>query len=225
MKKIIIVCFSLLAVSLVACEKEYSIENNPEDNAQIVGVDCRISKVIYTDTASHKGLGSLTALIDSQDIVTRITAYDSVSNTIEFRADPFITNDTIHINANEYFIMDVNNRITRLHGLSDPTDPLSAQFDAAYFYNATGYLTSKIYSYTAAPGIPFYRVTYTYSNNNLTQMAATDLGSGNLVSNASMEYYPEIVPRRYIYIFPDEIKYSFYNQFYNFGEKSVENHF
>ncbi|HQW84860.1 MAG TPA: hypothetical protein PK987_10375, partial [Ferruginibacter sp.] len=143
--------------------------------------------------------------------------YDSVGNIIEFIATPFITNDTIHINANEYFLIDVNKRIIGLHGLSDPTDPLSAQFDASYFYNVSGYLTSKIYAFTAAPGVPFYRVIYTYNNGNLVQMAATDLITGDVTSNATMEYYTDIVPKRYLYIFPDEKLYSYYNQFYNFG--------
>ncbi|MEZ5027305.1 MAG: hypothetical protein R2765_00800 [Ferruginibacter sp.] len=50
-------------------------------------------------------------------------------------------------------------------------------------------------------------------------MTATNLLTGDVTSNASMEYYTNIIPRRYIYIFPDEIVYAYYNQFYNFGEK------
>lgn len=220
MKKVLIFGFATLTSLFISCEKEYSTENNQSSNPQVVGVDCRISKITYSDTATQKGIGSIAADIDSLDIVTRITAFDSLGNIIEFRADPFINNDTIHINANEYFLKDVNNRIIKLHGLSDPTDPLSPQFDAGYFYDGLGYLSSKIYAFTANPGVPFYRVTYSYNNNNLVQMTATDLTTGNLVSNASLEYQTNIIPRRYIYIFPDEIKYSYYNQFYNFGQKS-----
>lgn len=202
---------------LFSCEKEYSVENGTQGNDQIVGIDCRISKIVYRDTAAHINLGSIAADISSQDEVTNILKYDSVGRIIEFVATAFITNDTVHINANEYFLRDVNKRIISLHGLTDPTDPLSLQFDAGYFYNATGYLTSKIYVYTAVPGVPFYRVNYTYNNGNLVQMTATDLVTGDLNSNATMEYYPGIVPKRYLYIFPDEKLYPFYNQFYDFG--------
>lgn len=220
MKKIITFCFISLSFILFSCEKEYSEENSTQGNSLIVGIDCRISKILYTDTSAHINLGSIAADINSQDDVTRIVKFDSAGNIIEFIATPFITNDTIHINANEYFLTDVNKRIISLHGLTDPTDPLSPQFDAGYFYNATGYLTSKIYVYTAVPGVPYYRVNYTYSNNNLVQMTATNLVTGDLNSNATMEYYPDIIPKRYLYIFPDEKLYSFYNQFYNFGLRS-----
>ena len=220
MKKIVAICFISLSVMMLSCAKEYSDENSTQGNDQIVGVDCRISKIVYTDTATLTGLGSIAANINSQDDVTNIMQYDSVGRIIEFIANPFITNDTVHLNANEYFLVDFNKRIISLHGLSDPTDPLSPQFDASYFYNATGYLTSKLYAYTAAPGVPYKKVIYTYNNGNLVQMTATNLLTGDVTSNASMEYYTNIIPRRYIYIFPDEIVYAYYNQFYNFGEKS-----
>lgn len=219
MKKIASICFISLSVLLFSCSKEYSDENGTGDNDQIVGIDCRISKIVYTDTATNTGLGSIAASINSQDAVTNIIKYDSVGRIIEFIANPFITNDTIHLNANEYFLVDFNNRIISLHGLSDPTDPLSPQFDASYFYNATGYLTSKLYAYTAAPGVPYKRVIYTYTNSNLLQMTETDLLTGDVTSNATLEYYTGIVPKRYLYIFPDEKMYAAYNQFYNFGER------
>jgi hypothetical protein len=209
-----------ILVIFISCEKEYSEENGGVPDPLIVGADCRISKIVYTDTATNSGLGSIAADINSLDFVTKITRYDSLSNTIEFIGTPTYINDTIYINPDEYFIVDVNKRITRLHGLIDPTDAASLQFDQFYNYNTAGYLVAKIYFLTIAPTIPVYRVDYIYTTGNLTRMTRTDLGTGDLEVDADLSYYLNIIPRRYIYIFPDDNNYSSFNQFFNFGTKN-----
>ncbi len=207
-------------VILSSCEKEYSVENSGGPSDEIIGVDCRITKIAYTDTATNTGTGALTAVINSLDIVTKITKFDSLSNTIEFIASPLITNDTIYINPDEYFIVDFNKRVKSLHGLVDPTDPFSTQFDISYVYNSGGFLFRKIYTFTAFPGTPFYEVNYTYAGGNLTKMTGTDKVSGDLITDATMTYHPFIIPKRFIYIFPDEKSYPNFTQFYDFGNKS-----
>ena len=108
-----------------------------------------------------------------------------------------------------------------MHGLIDPTDPFSLPFDVYYAYNATGYLVSKIYFLTSSPTTPFYRVDYTYAGGgNLTRMTAVNLPSGDLNMDADLNYYPLTVPKRFIYIFPDEIKYPQFTQFFNFGSRN-----
>lgn len=209
-----------LGATCVSCEKEFSLENGGAPNELIIGINCRISKISYTDTATNTGLGSLSADINSLDNVTQITRFDSVSNTIEFRSDPVITNDTIYINANEYYIVDINKRISKMHGLIDPTDPLSPQFDVVYIYSGAGYLNQKSYAFTAAPAVPYQRVDYTYVGGNLTEMAVIDLTSGDTSHSATVTYYNNIIPKRYIYIFPDEKFYPNFTQFYDFGLKS-----
>ena len=223
MKKIILYSFTfLLAISFVACEKEYSLENSGQPSELIVGADCRISKIIYTDTASKKGLGFIEAEISNQNIVTRITRYDSLSNTIEFRSDPLITNDTIYIQPEEYFIVDVTTKlVNKLHGLTDPTDPFSPQFDIKYNYNASAYLTSKVYTYSSFPGIPVYTYNYIYTGGNLTQMAGIEELTGDTIINADLSYYNFIFPKRFLYLLPDDQQYNEYNQFYNFGTRSL----
>ncbi len=221
MNKLRTVLFATLIFGLVSCEKEYSLENGGTDNELIVGVNCRISKIIYTDTTGvDTNTGALEATINNLDIVTKITKFDSLSNVLEFIVIPTYTNDTVYINPDEYFVVDVNKRITKLHGLVDPTDPFSLQFDVFYQYNAGGYLVAKNYFLTISPAIPFYRVDYTYSGGNLTRMTGTDIATGDLYMDADLAYYNNIIPRRYIYLFPDEVAYSYYNQFFNFGLKS-----
>jgi hypothetical protein len=196
------------------------LENSGIGSDLIIGIDCRISKIVSTDTATNTGLGSLAADINNLDIVTRITKFDSLSNTIEFIATPTYINDTVYINPDEYFLVDINKQILKLHGLIDPTDPFSAQFDVNYTYSAPGHLISKSYALTSDPFNPFYLVVYTYVDGNLTHMSGTDLFTGDLIIDADMNYYSNIVPKRYMYLFPDEKGYPYFSQFFNYGLRS-----
>ena len=150
--------FIAIAVALFSCEKEYSEENSGNTGSDlIVGINCRISKIVYTDTSGlGTGMGSIKSNINSLDIDTLITQYDSVGNTIVFIESPTYSNDSVFINADEYFVVDINKRINKMHGLSDPTDPFSLQYDVFYVYNTAGYLTTKNYFLTATPGISFF---------------------------------------------------------------------
>jgi len=217
-----------MVVALFSCEKEFSSENSGNTGSDlIVGIDCRISKIVYTDTTgtagggTGTGLGSIEAAINSLDIVTRITRFDSLSNTIEFINTPIYSNDSVFINADEYFVVDASKRIIKMHGLADPTDPFSLQYDVFFLYNTAGYLTTKTYFLTTAPTITFYRVDYTYTGGgNLTRMAAVNLPGGDLEMDADITYFTNLVPRRSIYIFPDERFYPEFSQFFNFGTKN-----
>lgn len=228
MNKLRTLVFAAILLSLFSCEKEYSVENTDNNGSdQIVGIDCRISKIVYTDTAGTSmggpgtGLGSIAADINNLDVVTMLTAFDSLSNTIGFITSPVYTNDTVYINADEYFIVDANKKVIKMHGLTDPTDPFSLQFDVAYTYNASGYLVNKTYTLTTLPAVPFYRVDYTYAGaGNLSRMTAVNLPGGDLQMDADLTYYSLTVPRRFIYTFPDEINYAAFTQFFNFGNKN-----
>lgn len=226
MNKLRPLLFAAIVITLFSCEKEYSEENLTNGNELIVGADCRISKIAYTDTAgtaaggTGKGLGYIEAEINPFDIVTRITHYDSVSNTIIERPEPIYSNDSVFINADEYFIVDVNKRITKSHLWLDITDPASLQFDVFYVYNTSSYLIQKNYFLTTSPGVPYQRVDYTYTTGNLTRMTAVDLPGGDLLMDADMTYYSTIVARRFIYTFPDEKYYPQFTQFFNFGAKN-----
>ncbi len=228
MNKLRPLLFAALLISLFSCEKEYSTENSGNtDNEFIVGIDCRISKIVYIDTAgtaaggTGTGLGSIESEINNQDIDTLINVYDSLSATLEFYLKPVYRNDSIYINADEYFIIDANKRILKMHGLLDPTDPLSLQFDVLYAYNATGYLVTKTYYLTITPTIPYLKIDYTYAGaGNLTRMTAVNLPGGDLHMDADLTYYSLTVPKRFIYIFPDEINYAQFTQFFNFGSRN-----
>jgi len=222
MNKLRPLLFAAILFALFSCEKEYSSENIGSDSEFIVGIDCRISKIVYTDTAGvGTGLGSIEANINNLDIVTKLTEFDSLSNTIKFITDPVYRNDSVYINADEYFIVDANKKVIKMHGLIDPTDPFSLQFDVFYVYNATGYLVTKNYFLTGSPTTPFYKVDYTYAGGgNLSHMTAVNLPSGDLSMDADLTYYSLTVPRRFIYTFPDEIKYPQFTQFFNFGSKN-----
>lgn len=222
MKKLNPVFFVWSMVAILSCTKDYSVENGDGNNPQIIGEDCRISKIAYIDSTSGRGIGSISAVMNSDDNVTNVTKFDSLGMFIEFMATPVYLADTVYINANDYFIRDlVTKRINKFSGLIDPTDPASIRFETHFVYNAAGYLVTKNYDLTNAPGIYFYIVNYTYTGNNLTHMAATDVISGDLIMDADITYYTNIVPRHFLYIFPDEKIYPDFTQFYHFGNKPV----
>jgi hypothetical protein len=221
MKKLIPLFFAAVLLVLFSCSKEYSLENSLNgDNSLIVGKDCRISKIVYTDTATGTGIGSIAAAINNVDVVTGITMFDSLSFTINFIASPVYASDTVYINADEYFIVDLaTRRINQLHALVDPTDPFSQQYDVNYFYSGSGQLISKFYSLSMIPVVPFYLVSYTYATGKMTHMTGQDLFTGDLVTDADVNYYNNILPNRFLYLFPDEKGYPYFSQFYNFGTR------
>ncbi len=226
MKKLFPVFITAIVLTVISCEKEYSLENSGDvtGSGQIIGVDCRITKIAYNDTsAAGAGIGAITALINSTDQVTNITKFDSLSLTIDFIATPVYSNDTVHINADEYFLVNAaTKRINQLHALVDPTDPFSIQYEVNYFYDGAGYLINKFYTFTSNPGIPFYIVRYTYLGGKLTNMRGNEQIAGvdgDLITNADVSYFSNIIPKNFLYIFPDEESYPYFNQFYNFGQK------
>lgn len=218
MKKICLPAAALV-ILLASCAKEVSLENGGGPNANIVGTDCRISAVIYSDEASGIGLGSVTATIDASDMVTDITDFDSLNFTINKNVVPAYVNDTLYINGNEYFVLaPTTKRVLKLHALLDPTDPGSPKIDIDYTYDASGYLVKKTSSYTG--GTPYAEVNYTYTSGNLTHMEEIDLISGITVNDADVEY-TSLQPKNYLYIFPDELRNPVFTQFLNFGTKPI----
>lgn len=221
MKKLLPLLVVTAVVALFSCKKEYSLENGGNlTNPLIIGADCRISKISYLDSASEVGKGSLTATINLLDQTVDITKFDSLSSTIDFNAALTYFGDTIYINPDEYFIIDIiTKHVKSFHGLIDPTVPGSLQFDADYIYDPAGYLVQKSYSLTLFPGFPYFLVTYTYAGGNLVHMASNELTTGDLVSDADVDYYPLLSPKNYLYLFPDELAYANFNQFINFGKR------
>jgi hypothetical protein len=224
MKKLLPLFFAIATVAFFSCEKELSLENGGNvTNDNIIGADCRITKIVYADSATGIGKASLTAIINSSNKTTDVTVFDSLTATIDYNSVPVYIGDTIHINADEYFVLDAATlRVNKFHGLIDPTNPFSPQFDAVYTYNASGYLLGKTYS---APlinfGIPYLAVGYTYLGGNLTGMTEIDLTTGNLNKDAQLTYYNTNSPKNFLYLFTDEDDYAEYTQFLNFGIRST----
>jgi len=223
MKKLFPLYIIATVFALTSCLKEYSTENGGDSGGGvIIGADCRISKIAYSDSATGVSIGSIGATINSADVVTDITKFDSLTLTIDFNNVPQYFSDTVAIDADQYFLMDLTTkRIRSFHGLIDPTLPGSPEFDIDYVYDAAGFLINKFYSYTLLPGVPYQQVTYTYSGGNLTHMQTDDLFTGDKIKDADLSYYPNIAPKNYMNLFPDEDMYAEFTQFFNFGKKST----
>ena len=222
MKKGLLYSLFIVAV-LTSCQKEYSTEEAGNGGAgTIIGADCRINKIAFSDSATGVSIGSISAAINAADNVTDVTIFDSLTLTLNFNSVPQYFGDTVAIDPDQYFIVDIaSKRIKSFHGLVDPTVAGSAEFDVDYIYDAGGYLINKSYTSSLLPGIPYQLVTYTYTGANLTGMLTEDLFTGDIVKDASLSYYSNIAPKNYLYLFPDEDSYSEFNQFYNFGKRSA----
>jgi hypothetical protein len=219
MKKIFFPALALV-VLVASCAKEVSLENGGTANPNIIGTDCRISSITYSDVASGVGLGSVTATINASDRAANITDFDSLNFTINKNVVPVYKNDTVYINANEYYLLSPTTlRVNQFHSLLDPTDPSSLKIDIVYTYNATGFLIKKEALYSAT-GISYAEVNYTYTGANLTHMEEVDLSSGITVNDADIQY-TGLQPKNYLYIFPDELKNPIITQFFNFGARPV----
>jgi hypothetical protein len=212
--------FFLLLIT--ACRKEVSTQfSDGNGGGGIIGADCRINKIVFKDSLSGIGLGSISAIINSLDKATDITVFDSLSLSLADQITPQYFSDTIAIDPAQYFIIDnTTKRIKFFHGLIDQTVPASQQFEVAYTYDASGYLINKRYKLVPL-NIAFLQVTYTYAAGNLVTMVMDDLFVMEIVRDATVTYYNTIAPKNYLYIFPDEDSYSLTTQFYNFGKKTT----
>jgi hypothetical protein len=218
-KRLLYAIIVLLTVS--SCGKELSTEFGSGNDGGVIGADCRISKIAYNDSASGVALGSISAIINGTDKATAITLFDSLSLSLIDQYNPQYFGDTIAIDPDQYFVIDnATKRIQLLHGLIDPGVPGSQKFEIDYTYDASGYLTGKLYSLVPL-NLPFVQVNYAYTGGNLTSMLSEDLFSGDVITDATVTYYNNIAPKNYIYIFPDEDGYAPFNQFYNFGKRST----
>ena len=214
--------YLLVAIAFTSCLKEYSAEQNQDGSDGIIGANCRISKISYSDSAGTASIGSIGATINAADVVTDITKFDSLTLTLDFNAAPQIFGDTIAIDPDQFFITETaTKRIKQFHGLIDPAVQGSPEFDVAYAYDAAGYLINKFYTLSSFPGFPYQKVTYTYNNGNLVKMITDDLFSGDVIKEADLTYINTISPKNFWYLFPDEFTYAEFNQFYNFGKKST----
>jgi hypothetical protein len=216
----VFVSVSLMAI--YSCKKEASVEdpNNPGGDV-VIGANCRVSKIAFADSLLGFGTGSVSAVINALDTTTSVTAFDSLLNIASVKVSITYASDTAKINANEYFLLDPNKRVARLHALEDTSNPASKQIDIDYIYDGNGRLMKKSHSYTLDPNVPFQEVNYTYAANNLTKMEKMDLIKNELIQDADIIYDNAISPKNYLYLFPDEKTYATFNQFFNFGTKSI----
>ena len=221
-----------VAVSVFSCTKEFSLENggsSANGSDQIVGVNCRISKIVYYDSASAISTGSIAATINIKDSVKDITLFDSLNNRIVTNSMPVYSADTAWLNPDEYFLRNPSTGlVTHLHGVLNSVFP-TISFECDYVYNSDGSLFQKRYDISGAGVSPAIVVEYAYLGGNLVHMWSTDYTTvtPELIQDADLDYYNTIRPRNFLAIMPDETisddlnHFSTYTQFFNFGTKPV----
>ena len=233
MKKLsLFILIATVTVFVISCTKEFSLENggsNGNGSDEIVGVDCRMSKIAFYDSASAIPLGSIAATIDTKDTVRDVTLFDSLGNVIIMNSMPFYSGDTAYLNPDEYFLTAPSTRlVTHLHGVLNSVFP-SIPFECDYIYNSDGTLFQKRYDIPGAGVSPAVVVEYLYLGGNLVSMTSTDYTTftPELIQDAQLDYYNNIKPRNYLNLMPDETisddlnHFAPYTQFFNFGVKPI----
>jgi hypothetical protein len=213
----VVLCMGSL---LASCEKEVSQEIVVNTDPNFLGVNCRIGKINYSDSATGAAIGSIAANINLSNQTTNINQFDSLGGFLEFFQSPVYSNDTIYLGAGEYYVVAGTDKLVQKHhGLVDPGNPLSPGFDVLYTYNGTGNLVKKTRTLLSLPAVVESEVNYSYeANGNMVAMTHRNMITGFLVSDATLQFSPITVPKNYLCFFPDETTGAQDIPFFNFGK-------
>jgi hypothetical protein len=203
---------ALMVLTFAACQKEVSFESGGtvSGGGVTLGANCRVQQIVSIDTFVNAGYYSVAAIFNANNLAGRLEFFDSVAVNLDESYDVTYTGDTARINADQYFVLDANKRVTTYYTLEDPTDPTSQELKVVYNYNAGGQLVSKDINVIGGPiPIVLARVIYTYTGNNLTKMEATSPLFNVKVQDADIEYYTDKRPKNFLYFFPDAVESEF----------------
>jgi hypothetical protein len=137
--------------------------------------------------------------------VTRILDVDSSSVPPTIYGDFAITYPAgkVQIDADQFFLVDANNRVTEYHGFEDPYDNTSTELIVKYTYNAAGYLIKSVWS-AVSPAVDVFEFTYTYDGaNNLTRIVSKLLPVGTVLLDVAYEYDVTKTPKNYRIFSPE----------------------
>lgn len=139
--------------------------------------NCVISNIAYYDPVTNIAQGSLTSFFNASNQVNNILFVDSVANKNIYRFTPTRSGNRLNIDAQQYFTLDANGRITDFHGFVDATDTSLPRVIVTYTFDASGYLSKAAYALEALPTTNILNITYTWTGGNLTKALVQQVGS------------------------------------------------
>lgn len=221
MNRLTVAAAAFFLLVLTSCKKEYSVENGYDPNNPPIGNNCRLSRIVQADSATGIGLGSFNTLFDANLQATSLNVYDSLQATSLYNVTLLRSGDTLHVNANEYFLLGANKRVLSFHSHLDPADANSPSVNYIYTYDGAGYLIKKEL-FQAGFNFAAVRFVYTWANGNLTSVEGDIVVPGQEAKlfSATMQYDATRTIKNFMPLFPDGYEHFLYDMAVDLGTRN-----
>jgi hypothetical protein len=223
MRKLIVIF--IVIVLITGCAKEYSFENPlAQSNVVTIGSNCTIGKILDYDTIARKNVATLQYGFNTTgNYPVNITETDSLTTQSIFQKSLMLTGDTLRIDANQYFSVDLvtNYRVRQFVGRENAYNPNAPIFTYNFIYNNAGQLITKTVSNPLQPGIIYSQTDYTYTAGNLTTIKSKIPINNITYYEATIAYNLTKQPKNFLQLLPDAPALKPYISGLHFGLKNV----
>lgn len=180
----------VLPVIMFSCGKELSVETGklPGDSTAPVTTNCSLAKIVEVNQATSKAGFSFVSSFNSENKVVTLDVIDSAANLIYGSFGLSYPAGRIQVDADQYFVVGSDGRVTEFHGYETPADNTSERFVVKYAYNSAGQLALRTEAYDTLPNVVQFQMKYTYSNGNLVKEDIEAFGGANFVKLADIAY-------------------------------------
>ena len=181
----------LLPVIMFSCGKEMSLETGrkPGDSAIAPGANnCILGQIVQADLATGKAEIAFNSSFNSEHKVVTHEVVDSGSSVILNSFSLSYPTGRIQLDAEQYFVLNSDGRVSEFHGYEYPDDNTSEKFIVRYTYNAAGQMVLRTETYDTLPGIVQYQMRFTYANGNLIKEEYEGKALSNFVKIADINF-------------------------------------
>ena len=182
-------------------------------------MDCAISDFAFYDFTTNLAFGTIRSNYTGR-VVNNIQFIDSVNGVVEKSWNITYPAGRVQLDANQYFVVDANNRITEYHGLEDPLDETSEMIITKYSYDANGYMSGYNIAYADTPSVIVWRGVLQWNNGNLIKLTEDSPAFPTTSEKYETTYeYHAMLVKNFIYTIPlPEI--TLFQTTFNAGKKS-----
>lgn len=165
--------------------------------------ECKISRLGFTEINSGISYAAINATFNPANTVTNVVFYDSInqlnlqSYTINYQQGK------VYLDADQYFELDANGRISNFHGYIDANnDPQAEKVIITYTFDADGYMVNAAYAAEIAPTVTFQEILFKWTGGNLTKMTIQRPGVTARIE-VDYEYDVSKTPKSFLSFFPN----------------------
>ena len=214
----------LLLFCAAGCSKEF-VQTDPFTGEEVqtlttnASATCQISRI--RQISSKIAFNRLEFQRDNSNKMLGLNYYDSITNTVDYKASFQYRGDTIIMGNAEWMVQDPKTKNINQYFVRDTTIDLFADdILYEYKYDLSGKLVQKLtyYNYSTEPD---YITKYVYDGNNLitTQFLGRD-GITKLMQT-DITYDVNTITKPWVYLFGDAFENYRFIQGFSFGTKST----